>query len=440
MRIFRNSLIFSILTFACGCGGAPAATTPAEADSNGAALSDAQKSLVGEYATADGAFRVIVDRHSKPARFKIDGSDDIVELTIVERPSRRGDGGWDLRAPDGKRVLFLDSRGGLGRIDGSKEISLMRIGDAAPLADPTVAGQYVEPPSSYDLASAKFEAISVLKKLSGFRPEDSGNLTKVRAAFDAATPDMLVRFVWTHDSASKYRPAPSKIGNTDHSSGGYYPSDETFSPSKGGLRAHGVVVDGSANYNGRNRLLGLTPKKYGVAAVAQTPALIWEVDSSTIVFITPDGGRYTTNISGVELEKGGRDPFAPGWPAVTAWPKPLQHTRLDADDVELLAKGSSLPTNSEAPLEKIDGEFSKCVSDVFADGKKAQQKLEEKNINWSAKRAQLEALAKTYEAKATKSCKKHAAAYEKTLLALIEARNKERQALYKHVKAKLGTR
>ena len=391
----------------------------------------ASQNLVGTYATVDGSYRIVLDRFSQPPRMQVAGSKDVVQLTLIERTGR--DGGWNAYNPAGEWQFALDANANLSKND----TQIPRVGDAKPLKKLTVTGLYVVPPTPYELAVAELEPKSVQKALQGFTWEDSGNPARVQEAIEAAPPELFATFVWKHDDAAKYNPVSGRIGDTDHGGGGgYYPTDAQWDAAATGAAKHGVVVEGDAWYDGRVRIVGTTPSNYEKALAPGTPGLVWSVDGATVVFVTLDAGRYTLSISGGELGEGGGLPVE--WELPGSLPEPMQHTRLDGDDIGLLAKAKILPDDVATGLDAHDTAFRACVTKVFDGGKANLTKLAAADVHGGATQARIQQAVDALQAQAHKTCDVHVKAYETALLKQIDARNTARAATYAAAKTKLG--
>ena len=391
------------------------------AHAKGPKFDAAAQHLVGTYSTVDGSTQMVVDRFSTPPRMQRVGEKEVYQITLLERSARGA--GWDAYLPDGTWVFYMDARGTIT----ANKVTIDRVGDAKPLKKITTAGLYVKPPTSHEVAFAALEPLSVLKMMEGYTPQGSGDIRRVKAAFEAATKDMWVHFVWSHEGGAVYRPVSGLIDMTDHGGGGYYPTEATYDPKASGAAAHGVVIEGEAWYDGRVRIIGTTPKDYDKDLAAGTNGLIWSVDGATVVFVAEDGGRYTTSISGSELEEGGGHPFVAG--RSDKGPRGLQHTRLDGDDLKLLAMAKFVEESVITSLDEHDTAFRECAKGVFDSGAGALKKIAAGNAEYSAKQARSKEKVAELETTVQTQCKEHIDAYEDALLKQIDARNAAREAL-----------
>jgi hypothetical protein len=108
----------------------------------------------------------------------------------------------------------------------------------------------------------------------------------------------------------------------------------------------------------------------------------------------------------------------------------MQHTLVDIDSIRAFAKGSAIPGSIGQSFDTLTDAWWSCVNKVWEAGKKEEDQLQ-------GKYEKLAALPKAYEAKALKECEPSKKALEKGLLSFIEARAKERLAVYEKAKARV---
>ncbi len=211
MRLSLLSIVtLSVGLFVVGCGkgnqpdpkASDAVAKDNESDGVLRGITNGQLK-VAHYATGDGVVGFVLDRTASPAKVRIDGEKDIIELTMEEDRHSGERRGWYMKSPDGKNVLYLSSHGALTLFKGRDSLHVNSDKKADPLPAATVTGQYVAPKSSYDTQIEALAPRSVLKKLPQFKPEESGNLAKITEALNGATPDMILQV-----SAEGAKPGP----------------------------------------------------------------------------------------------------------------------------------------------------------------------------------------------------------------------------------------
>jgi hypothetical protein len=430
-------LCVAIATASCAGAGAsqPAATSTGAVPGGFDAGKPAEWKL-GHWVSGDGMVGLVLDRTGERPKVRVDGTADIVELTPAEDRFGGELRGYHLKSPDGTNVMYLSVSGGLTYYRGRDELGLRRDTDAAPLGAATVAGTPKPQKLPYEELLEQLAAASVRARQPKLRSEDAGDLGKVAEALATAEAPMFVRYVAAEGRSVHWAPAPETIGGTTYAGlTGYYPSEDTWDRSKGGLMRHGGVLRGESAPGSRgNHIKLLQPKGYPAPLASLTPGVVWEVDSTTVVFVTLDGGRYKISVSHDDMQKGA--PFAPGLAPPAQWPEPLQHTLLEPDQIKYLAKAGSLPQKSHDELEAIDQAWNECAQKAWAGAKKEIEAIDVSATNWSTKEARKKALDDKWRAKVDKACGAHVAKMEAALLALIDARIKERAALFEKAKAR----
>lgn len=421
---------------ACACGGQqPASTQPGTATTKPTASSNNEAAdqfdleagalRLGHYSTGDGLAGLTLDRTSKRPKMQIDGEPEVIELTV--RP------GWKpgvtyLKDPKGNIRLEIDDRGGVMLVGQGRPQALYFDGVSRRLGQATVTGE--APPEEVSPADRHREAlaaISVVERLPGFEPEDAGNLAKIREALAAAEPQMLVH-VGREVTRDVFRPSPRKLGNTDYGgASGYWPADAQWSPEAKGLLGHGGVAVGRHAKDGGNWIRIHRPEGYPAPLAANTPGIVWEVDSTTIWFVAFDGGRY-------RLEW---DEVAMGLPA-GPWTPPLQHTLLRDDDVDFLARTGALPVAAHDELTAINQAFNRCTKKGWKGFDEQLESLATKNLTWSTRNQRAELMEKKRTQKVERSCRKHVDAMGDALVSLIDTRNAERTAIFAAAKKHHG--
>ncbi len=381
---------------------------------------------LGHYSAGDGLSGITLDRSGERPKMQVDGEADVIELTA--RPGWKR-GVTHLKDPKGDLRLEIDDHGGVLLIGEGRPQRLYFDGFVGKLAAATITGE--APPEEVSPADQHRDALtklSVVERLSGFAPEDAGNLDKVRAALAQAEPQMLMHVSRDVDR-DVYRPSPRTIGNTDHGgTGGYWPADEQWSAGAKGLLGHGGVAIGNPNHNSGNWIKIHRPDGYPAPLKANTPGVVWQVDSSTIWFVAFDGGRYR-----LEWEE-----VATGLPAKDSWPAPLQHTLLKDDDVDFLGRTGAMPTAAYKSLAAINDAYNTCAKNGWKGFDDKVDALASKNLNWSTRNARIEQLNEQRADKVDTACTSHVDAMEDRLVNLIDARNTTRLSMFQEASKRHG--
>ena len=398
-------------------------------------------SQLGHYASADGMVTLIVDRTGAQPKIKMDKEPAIVEFFVEEAKDKGNLVGHWFNGPDALHWFYLGKSGEFYFVKPevrkgvslysihSVGIALGRDADAKVLGTATKKGVASAPPekTSQDKIGEQLQAISVLQKLPKFKPEDSGNLVSVAQAFQSMDQSMLVRLSAQGAANAKWAPSSDLVGNTQHGLGGIidgYPADQAWDKKSSGLAKHGGIILGRVEYSYPSQLRVHQLKGWPTPALPGTPGVIWMVSSTRVVFVSLDGGRYTieTQNEGSPVEMGAGDP--------AKWPAPLQHTLIDIDAIRAFAKGAAIADPIAKSFDATSDGWWSCVNKVWEAGKKEEDKLQ-------GKYEKLAALPKAYEAKALKECEPSKKALEKELLSFIEARSKERLAVYEKAKERV---
>lgn len=412
------------------CGGAP---TPPETPAAPSATPSASPTgeirpvtqgqiKVGHFASGDGMVGLVLDRTGPKPKLQMDGDKDIVELTPEEDRHAGELRGHYLRAPDGKARLYVTTGGGIKLFKGRDELWLNSDKTAAPLGAATIAGEPVKEKPVYEDLVKRLTAIAVRAKNPAVTAEDSAKLDKIGEAVDKATPDMFVRYA-THEGTW----LPHEVVVPDSVSGvGFggvaHTTNEPWDKNAKGLAKWGGKARGFSEYDSRgNHLWVMLREGYPPKLAEGTPGLVWEVDGTRAVFVALDGGRYTIDLSagdkGTSLDVGAGP--------VTAWPAPVQHALLGYESVSQLSKVGALPQKATDDLLALDAEWNQCAQKTW---KGAERLVDTGKMN--------EALRKDWLKKVDAACDKSVKKLESTLVALIEQRVKDRQALFEKAKAK----
>jgi len=429
---------------ACGGNTPPATTTATGASSAapiatgpGAPYDDVFRKItqgqikVGHFASADGMVGLVLDRTGATPKVQMDGSKDVIELTVTSEGVDTRVDKWLFLAPDGHAILWLTSSGNLRLVSQQKFDGVPLNSDkaAGPLPEATVRGQYTAPANPSDAIRKKLTAMAVSTKLTQFQPEDSGSIAKITQAFAAATPDM---FVHVNDAGAKsaaWAPASYHLGteyrgaSTSFATRGEEASD-TWDKSKTGLMKYGIKFQADPVIFGQFALHERRLKGWPQPLPTGTPGIVWELfqNSGARVFVTVDGGRYEVPIEAAS-------PVDPGWGAPSAWPAPMQHAALDGMSVALLANGKAMPDQARIDLEKLESAWNDCVQGVWKATQVHMDKVQASTAPADDKAGKLSGLRKTAEQSVPAKCGAKIPLYEGALVKLIEARNVERKAL-----------
>lgn len=398
-------------------------------------------SQLGHFASADGLVTLVVDRTGAQPKIKMDREAAITEFFLEEARDKGNVVGHWLNGPDAKHWFYLGKSGEFYFVKPevrngvslysifSVGIALGRDADAKALGIATKKGVASAPEekTSQEKISEQLQAISVVQKFPGFKPEDSGNLTSLAQAFQSIDQSMLVRLSPQGAAIAKWAPASNFIGNTQHGFGGAiegYPADQAWDKKSSGLTKHGGIILGKVEYSYPSRLRVHQLRGWPNPMLPGTPGVIWMVSSTTVVFVSLDGGRYTLGIEpeGSPVEMGAGDP--------ATWPAPLQHTLVDIDSIRAFALGAAIPASIGQSFDATSDRWWSCVNEVWLKGKKDEEKLQ-------GKHEKLAALPSAYEARALKECEPAKKVLEKELVSFIEARMKERLAVYETAKSRV---
>jgi hypothetical protein len=380
---------------------------------------------VAHYLTRDGLKGFTLDRTGPKPKLQVDGTADIVELTLEEdRFSGELRGYW-LVAPDGKRPLYLSKGGSIVWYVGRDEFATNSDRAAEPLPAATVTGTYVAPKQPYVAVVERLKAGAVVTKLPAMKPEHSAQLAKVAEAIQAATPDMFVHY--RSNNGTSFLPRVEHVPQAFSGiafGGVAYQSDEKWDPAKGtGLARHGGVNRGFSDYGSQgNHMQVSTLDGYPPKLAEDTPGIVWEVDGTWAVFVALDGGRWVVDLSNAPEQ--GPNLLAGAGPEA-GWPKGLQATLLDVPAVSSLAKAGAVEQKAIDELLALDEEWNKCAQKTW---KGAERQVDSGKFT--------EADRKDWVRKVEAACKKSVTSQTAALLKLVDARAGERKALYDKAKAK----
>lgn len=420
----------------------------------GAEATDVPTSKLGHYATADGFIGFTLDRTGEVPKFQLDNTSAVVALFIEDALDRGNQVGHFLNGPDGRAWLFISTAGDFFFISAEKRgelaagdvkqvgVRVTRDGGATPLEAATQKGIATLLPlkTTFDLASEKLGELSVITKFPQFKKEDSGNLAKLEELLPLLDASLIVRVSAKGAESARWSPASPYIGDALHGLGGDvggYTSETAWDKNAKGLAGHGGLLDVDVRYGSPSRLRLQRQKGWPTPLAAGTPGVIWMTDSTTIVFVSLDGGRYHLALTAAPDKDGLPVDFNAGSPS--SWPAPLQHTLLDVNAVRGFAKGGAVSAKVGGDIEALDDAWWACVDKVWEAGRKDEDAIQAGPGGADAKQGKLSAVPKRYEEKAKKDCAPTKKKLEEGLLAFIEQRSKERAALYEKAKARVAT-
>jgi hypothetical protein len=396
---------------------------------------------LGHWVSADGMVGYTIDRTGAKAKVRADGSREILELTSQEDRDRQDKLlGYRFLAPDGSRLLYLSPEGRWSALRGKDELPLQRDAGASPLPAATRTGTPAaapERPASERLA-AQLRAVAVRGRWTEYGPEDSGNLDKVAQVLARVEPAMLVTYLADPSRSPHWEPASARIGLNEYSGlSGFYPANRPWDPKRGGLERFGGILAGASSYGSRNNHLQLRqPEGWPPALAEHTPGIVWELDGASVVFVTLDGGRYRIDLG--SGERASRPVFAPGLAPLPQWPAPLQHSLLGPEQVDFLARAGILPLKTCQDLQALDAGWDACVQQAWLGAKPELDALERAGLDATAREARSRAIQEHWAAEVDRQAAPWVAKSEAALLALIDARDRQRLAIYEQAKRRLG--
>jgi hypothetical protein len=429
-------------SFACG-GSRPNAPTstpsarPSAEKNDGLIRGVADGQLVvAHFSSRDGLKGLVLDRTGGKFKVRIDGEMDVVELTPEEDRYAGELRGHYLVTPGNTRLMYLSAYGGLKLYTGRDEIAVSSDKPADALGPATIAGPPKKEKAAADVYRDKLEAISVRKKMPKMTSADACNLAKVGEAVAGADASMVVRFVAHKDRELNPSWTPYGISGIGFG-GGSDRTDEKWDKAKTGLAKYGALVKGYSEYESvGNHLFVQTMKGYPPPLSDKTPGVVWEVDSTSIVFVAFDGGRYVVDAGYYGLDHG--EPLVAGAGPASGWPAPLQHSLLGITEVSALSKAGALPQATADDLVAIDDEWNACAQKVWKTAKPEIDRLNTTDMHWGTRAGRGEVLHEKWVENARRGCKASSDKLEKALVQIIEARDKERVSVFDRAKAKFG--
>ncbi|MCX4247683.1 hypothetical protein [Paraliomyxa miuraensis] len=425
LRTFSYPSVLGLGLLLASCGKEPVQTTTPDqgtAQAGGQTSTPAQRPLA-HFRTADGMIGFTLDRSGTPIKLQVDGEQDVFELTQQERRNDRGELlDYVLLDPTATPRVSIGKHGGITYLRGKDELPATADDTAvAPLGPPTVAGPPVAPPEplpAWAEVAARLEGISVRGRFPEFEAKDSADLAKVRAAIAKAEASMFVHYVEPGEDGwvARAETVPSSFSGMAYGGGDFATDDDEAKRYKA-LVKHGARIIGVSSPErdlGNHILVRRSDDRDELAD--GTPGLVWEVDGSTVVFVTLDGGRYRLDVNQpAKLVVPGTGPEA-------SWPAPLQDTYADITVISSLVKAGAHPQSTVDELEAIDAEWNACVAKA-----------------WKPTRIKRDVNHPAQAVKIHKGCRKAMQKLEAALVRFIDARSKERKALYDEAVARVRT-
>lgn len=260
------------------------------------------------------------------------------------------------------------------------------------------------------------QTAAVVARLPTFKPDDSYDVSKIAAAFEAMTRADLV--------------VTSSAGATDVFSAPFvYMPGPRLSSAPRVLREapadakHGSHVDWAFNDD--------TVFGYALTPLAKMPegmpGFVWNIDSGRVVFVTLDGGRYVTDEAHLQAASG----------AVSV-PKELLHDALPLASVNDLVTGGHAPAAWRDDIAKALTAGEACSTKVSNAAKGEFAAIKVANITESTRKNRYDAVRSKLFDKQKKTCAAQKNAYAKAVYGAADARAKQRQTLLKAMQTKFG--
>jgi hypothetical protein len=427
----RSSVVVACVGLAClgvACGGSPGTKQGAKAadksDDVLRPITQAQLD-VAHYATGDGRIGFVLDRTKEPARFRMDGQKDVVELTPVEERDARGRQGTTYKAPDGKNVLFISVDGGI-KLYGERDAFWVNSDKkAGPLGSATVTGKWTETKTKREIYAEQLAARSVVSK-TGLKEEDASKLTKVEQAVASAPKESFVRFTKAGAAEAQWMP----VSNHGYSGTG---SGETWDKAKatGYAKYGGHLVGHMVRFGSPNRLHTETLRGWDRTPAPGTPALVWNVDGSYVTLVTLDGGRYYLWLPTEDTAM-----LEDGVGSAASWPAPLAQSVLSVADVHEMGKIGAVPEGTPKEIDALDDGWFECFNEQWKTAQKSIDAVERSQIAANEKYGKTSGIYRSAELDAPKKCAPAKKALEDGLVRIIEARNRERAAIFEKAKTR----
>jgi hypothetical protein len=431
--------VVTVAMAACGGGGNSAPATPATAATGTIRPVTQAQVDVAHYRSADGVYGLVFDRTNGKPKVKVDGENDIIELTMREdRVTRSGQGpagsllGYLFLKPDGHRILYVTADGGILFFHGRDELSMNSDAAAPPLGAATITGTAPEPKvekSASEQLADTFRANAIRTKQTQYTSDDAADLTKVAAAIAAADASAFYTFAAGEGHGGKFAPVP-KVWQDAF-------MQQKPVTSKKGLGKFNAELFAALEMNRDNtdlQIAGLQAARIPEPPADKTPGILWEIGEDGPVFITLDGGRYL-----IDLGKKESPALVAGVPPVAQWPAPLKHSALGPASVDYLGEQGVVPKATMEGIKKVQDEWHECAKAEGPKVKPLYEAIERENLTGSTKEARKKAAYEKWEKATIAKCQAKQTKMESLVVAATEARNTERMGLLDKSKARIAT-
>lgn len=375
---------------------------------------------IGHFVTADGMHGFVLDRSGAKAKLKVDGDKDIWELTMSEDRTSGQLRGYLFVSNDGARRLYISTGGWLTYYTGGDEHQVTLDKAVPALGVATRKGAPVrEVPASEKLAN-ELAPLTVRAKFK-LAPNDASNLAKVTEAFEKADASMFVRYKdpgkdgWV----GRMVVTPRDVSGASYG-GNEYSTDDAELKRHKKLAKHGGLIYGYSSPGtpqGNHIKVRLKDDSSAAKLADNTPGILWDIDGTTVVFVSLDGGRYEFNLeqgssvtTPVILKGAGPD---------AAWPKPVTDTFLDMTQISQLEKAGAVPATTMPEIDKIDTAWTTCTAKGWV---AATAKFDTGRLNNGQIKAEIRKL--------HTACNKHIDKFETVIVKFIEDRAKARAAVF----------
>ncbi|MBA3454783.1 MAG: hypothetical protein H0T42_16975 [Deltaproteobacteria bacterium] len=342
----------------------------------------------------------------------------------MEEDRERGElRGYRFVSNDSNRRLYISTRGYLIYYKGGDEHQVTLDKEVKALGAATKKGAPVREVPAYEKLAAELKPITVRAKLK-MTANDASNLTKVTEAFEKAEAAMFVRYQHPGKDGSVARMV---VTPRDVSGAGYggndYGTDEDEAKRHKKLAKHGGLIYGySSPETPQGNHIKVSQKKSSELA-DKTPGILWDIDGTTAVFVSLDGGRYEVSLS--QSSSVTAPVIVKGAGPENAWPKPVTDTFLDMTQVSQLEKAGAVPATTMPELDKIDGEWTACTAKGWV---AATKKFDAGRMNTGKIKAEIKKL--------HTGCNKHIDKFETVIVKFIEDRAKARAAVFAKASAR----
>jgi len=380
---------------------------------------------IGHFVTADGMHGFVLDRSGAKAKLKIDGDKDVWELTMQEDRTSGELRGYLFVSSDGARRLYISTGGWLTYYKGGDEHRVTLDKEVPALGVATKKGAPVRELSAAEKLAKELAPLTVRAKLK-LTPADASNLAKVTEAFDKAEAAMFVRYKdpgkdgWV----GRMVVAPSDVSGAAYGGNDYVTDDVELKRHKKLAKHGGVIYGYSSPETPQGNHIKVSLKDRDTAKLADnTPGIVWDIDGTTVVFVSLDGGRYEFNLdqgssvtTPVIVKGAGPD---------AAWPKPVTDTFLDMTQVSQLEKAGAVPATTMPEIDKIDTAWTTCTAKGWV---AATAKFDTGKLNNGQIKAEIRKL--------HTACNKHIDKFEAVIVTFIEDRAKARAAVFAKASAR----